>query len=59
MNYVNRKTEKDEQVSLVDNDDKDNIKRNKLSKKRKMLEEKLEENNKAMKLIKSKKNVIF
>ena len=58
-NYVNRKTEKDEQVLLVDNDDKDNIKRNKLSKKRKMLEEKLEENNKAMKLIKSKKNVIF
>ena len=44
---------------LVDNDDKDNIKRNKLSKKRKMLEEKLEENNKAMKLIKSKKNVTF
>ena len=58
-NYVNRKTEKDEQVLLVDNDDKDNIKRNKLSKKRKMLEEKLEENNKAMKLIKSKKMSFF
>ena len=50
-NYVNRNIEKEEQVSLVD-EDKINDKKNKLNKKRKMLEEKLEENNKAMRQIK-------
>ena len=50
-NYVNRKIEKEEQAPLVD-EDKINDKKNKLNKKRKMLEEKLEENNKAMRQIK-------
>ena len=49
--YVNRKIEKEEQASLVD-EDKINNKKNKLNKKRKMLEEKLEENSKAMRQIK-------
>ena len=57
-NYVNRNIEKEEQVSLVD-EDKINDKKNKLNKKRKMLEEKLEENNKAMRQIKILKNDIF
>ena len=57
-NYVNRKIEKEEQAPLVD-EDKINDKKNKLNKKRKMLEEKLEENNKAMRQIKIKKNDIF
>ena len=47
VNYVNRNIEKEEQAPLVD-ENKINDKKNKLNKKRKMLEEKLEENNKAM-----------
>ena len=55
-NYANRKIEKEEQAPL----DKDKINdKIKLNKKRKMLEEKLEENNEAMKKIKMKKNDIF
>ena len=50
-NYVNRKVEKEEQASLVD-EDKINNNKNKLSNKRKMFEEKLEQNNKAMRQIK-------
>ena len=57
-NYVNRKIEKEEQAPLVD-EDKINDKKNKLNKKRKMLEEKLEENNKATSQIKIKKNTFF
>ena len=57
-NYVNRKIEKEEKVPLVD-EDKINDKKNKLNKKRKILEEKLEENNEAMREIKMKKNDIF
>ena len=54
-NYANRKIEKEEQAPL----DKDKINdKIKLNKKRKMLEEKLEENE-AMKNIKMKKNDTF
>ena len=56
-NYVNRNVEKEEQVPLVDEDKIKNKK--KLNKKRKILEEKLEENNEAMRKIKMKKNDIF
>ena len=56
-NYANRKIEKEEQAQL--DEDKINDKKIKLNKKRKMLEEKLEENNEAMKKIKMKKNDIF
>ena len=56
-NYANRKIEKEEQAQL--DQDKINDKKIKLNKKRKMLEEKLEENNEAMKKIKMKKNDIF
>ena len=56
-NYANRKIEKEEQAPL--DEDKINNKKIKLNKKRKMLEEKLEENNEAMKKIKMKKNGIF
>ena len=52
-NYANRKIEKEEQAQL--DEDKINDKKIKLNKKRKMLEEKLEENNEAMKKIKMKK----
>ena len=55
--YANRKIEKEEQAPL--DEDKINDKKIKLNKKRKMLEEKLEENNEAMKKIKMKKNDIF
>ena len=58
-NYVNRKIEKEEQAPVVIDEDKINDKKNKLIKKRKMLEEKLEENNKSMRQIKIKKNDIF
>ena len=47
--YVNRKIEKGEQAPLVD---EEKIIKKKMNKKRKMLEEKLEENNKAMRQIK-------
>ena len=57
-NYVNRNIDKEEQVPIVD-EDKINNKKNKLNKKRKMLEEKLEENNQAMKKFKNKINDIF
>ena len=57
-NYVNRNIDKEEQVPIVD-EDKINDKKNKLNKKRKMLEEKLEENNQAMKKFKNKINDIF
>ena len=50
-NYVNRKFEKEVQALLVD-EDKINDKKNKLNKKRKMPEEKLEENHKAMRQFK-------
>ena len=53
----NRKIEKEEQAPL--DEDKINNKKIKLNKKRKMLEEKLEKNNEAMKKIKMKKNDIF
>ena len=56
-NYANRKIEKEEHAQL--DEDKINDKKIKLNKKRKMLEEKLEENNEAMKKIKMKKNDIF
>ena len=56
-NYAERKIEKEEQAQL--DEDKINDKKIKLNKKRKMLEEKLEENNEAMKKIKMKKNDIF
>ena len=59
VNYVNRKIEKKEQVQVVVDEDKSNDRKNKLNKKRKMLEEKLEENNQAMKKIKTRKNDIF
>ena len=55
-NYANRKIEKEEQAPLDEDKINDKIK---LNKKRKMLEEKLEENNEAMKKIKMKKNGIF
>ena len=59
-NYVNRKIEKEEQAPVVIDEDKINDKKDKLIKKRKMLEEKPEENNKAMRQIKiKKKNDIF
>ena len=58
-NYVNRKIEKEKQGPVVIDEDKINDKKNKLIKKRKMLEEKLEENNKAMRQIKILKNDIF
>ena len=56
-NYANRKIEKEEHAQL--DEDKISDKKIKLNKKRKMLEEKLEENNEAMKKIKMKKNDIF
>ena len=49
--YVNRKIEKEEQAPLVDGD-KINDKKSNLNKKSKMLEEKLEVNNKSMRQIK-------
>ena len=49
-NYANRKIEKEEHAQL--DEDKISDKKIKLNKKRKMLEEKLEENNEAMKKIK-------
>ena len=51
-------SKKEEQAPLVD-ENKINDKKNKLNKKRKMLEEKLEENNKAMRQIKNKKNFLM
>ena len=57
-NYVNRNIDKEEEVPIAD-EDKINDKKNKLNKKRKMLEEKLEENNQAMKKFKNKINDIF
>ena len=56
-NYANRKIEKEEQAPL--DEEKINDKKNKLNKKRKMLEEKLEENNEAMRKIKIRKNDVF
>ena len=54
-NYVNRKIEKEEQAPL----EEQNTHTQKLSQKRKMLVEKLEENTKAIKRRKNKKNDIF
>ena len=58
-NYVNRKIEKEEQAPInLDNiKESTDSKKNKLNKKKRMLEEKLKENDKAMKKIKRKNEV--
>ena len=57
-NYENRKIEKEEQAPInLDDVEENTSKKNKLNKKKRMLEEKLKENDKAMKKIKQKNNV--
>ena len=57
-NYENRKIEKEEQAPInLDDVEENTSKKNKLNKKKRMLEEKLKENDKAMKKIKQKNDV--